>query len=67
MLGLNHNFSLSEGKIEVSLVVLFDTVVIALTARHILGTWRLQKMLKPLEKRSMTRLILKQGESRVLS
>ena len=42
-------------------VLLFDTVVIAVTLYHMLGTWRLQKGLKSMQKRSLTRLVLQQG------
>ena len=54
--------SLPEGTIGSVLVLVFDTVVIAVTVHHMLGTWRLQKGLKSLQKRSLTTLMLQQGE-----
>ena len=51
-----------EGTIGSVCILVFDTVVIAMTLHHMLETWRLQRALKGLEKRSMTRLMLQQGE-----
>ena len=42
-------------------MLLFDTLVISVTLYHILGTWRLQKALKAMQKQSLKRLILQQG------
>jgi len=53
--------SLPGGTIGTAFELLFDTVVIAVTLYHMLGTWWLQKGIKFIHKRSLTRLMLQQG------
>jgi|SRR5882724_2287188 len=53
--------SVSDETASSALGLLFDTGIIAVTLHHMLGSWRLQKGLKHLQKRSLIRFVLQQG------